>query len=132
MFPVCGGGAENNLCPLCLESGSASRLSPHMSSEQAVVWGTGRSAQGPPWKVCLLMLASGVLRARHGEKGRRGREEAGFVQEKRSESGGGEDLREEGVWPVPPTRVSGVPSPFSVDRRGSIPCGLSLWRSSWA
>ena len=86
MFPVCGGGAENNLCPLCLESGSASRLSPYVSSEQAVVWGTGRSAQGPPWKVCLLMLANGVLHARPGEKGRRVREEAGFVQEKRGES----------------------------------------------
>lgn len=86
MFPVGGGGAENNLCPLCLESGSAPRLSPHMTSEQAVVWGTGWGAQGLPWKGRLLMLAGGVLHARPGEKGRRAREEAGFVQEKRSTS----------------------------------------------
>ena len=72
MFPVGGGGAENNLCPLCLESGSAPRLSPHMTSEQAVVWGTGWGAQGLPWKGRLLMLAGGVLHARPGEKGREG------------------------------------------------------------
>lgn len=73
-----------------------------MTSEQAVVWGTGQSAQGPLWKVRLLMLAGGVLHARPGEKGKRVREEAAFVQEERSESRRRGDLREEEVWPGAP------------------------------
>ena len=79
------------------------------------------------------MLANGVLHARPGEKGRRVREEAGFVQEKRGESWRrGRTWEKRGCGRVPLTWVSGVMSPFSVDRKGSILCGFSLWRSSWA